>query len=106
MKSFYLIGLSLFLLVALSSCKKQAAGAYFVSESGKVKIEVTGTQVPLDPWLVNLKVIVNEKPLYELSQIEVYASAIDSSTVDFIYTDGAYTVTFNKWMALFTLFQL
>ena len=86
----------LFVLLTLSSCKKQAAGAYFVSESGKVKIAVTGTQVTLDPWLVTLQVIVNEKPLYELSGIEVYASSIDSTTVDFIFRDGAYTVNIQQ----------
>ncbi len=96
MKILYLIGVSLFLVINLSSCKKHATGAFFVSESGKVKIEVTGSQVPLDPWMVNLKVIVNNQPLYELSQIEVFASTIDSSTVDFIFRDGIYTVTIQQ----------
>lgn len=96
MKSPRLIGLSLCLLVILSSCKKQAAGAYFVSESGKIKIEVTGSQFTLDPWMVNLKVMVNDQPLYELSQLEVHASTIDSSTVDFVFVDGAYKVNIRQ----------
>lgn len=96
MRPIQLTIVTLFIFFTFSSCKKEATGAEYVSESGNLKIEVTGTHIPFDPWLVTVSVIYNQKPLYEISQIEVYASEIDSSTVSFDWSKGACTINIEQ----------